>query len=154
MKNTRMRRGQGTTEYLIILAIVIVIALVVVGVLGGIPSLGAGVSESTSKTYWLGTSPLAITEYAIGTTSGSLVVKNLTASTITLTDINWSGSTIGLTDISIGAGSTSTISSNSSLVCGVTRGQTFSKTMALQYNTANLTGLWFTGIQPVVGQCQ
>lgn len=35
-----MKKGQTATEYLIILAVVIIIALIVVGVMGGIPGLG------------------------------------------------------------------------------------------------------------------
>ncbi len=152
MQNTKMKRGQGTTEYLIILAIVIVIALVVVGVLGGIPSLGAGVSESTSKTYWMGTSPLAIIESVITTTTGTMVVKNLTAGTITLDDVNWNGTMAGLTDVTIGAGATVNVT-NTDFIC-TTRGQSFSKTVALKYDTVNISGQFFTGIQPLVGQCQ
>lgn len=153
MMNTKKNRGQGTTEYLIILAIVIVIALVVVGVLGGIPSLGAGVSESTSKTYWTGTSPIAVIDWQVSTTSGTLVVKNLTAGTILLTDVNWGGGLVGLTDVNIGAGATVNIT-DSDMSCGVSVGQSFSKGLGFTYSTSNLSGLKFNGIQPVVGQCQ
>lgn len=154
MKNTQVKRGQGTTEYLIILAIVIVIALVVVGVLGGIPSLGAGVSESTSRTYWAGANPLAVTEWQIGTATGTLVVKNLTAGTLRITDVNWGGTdTTPTADVNIGAGSTAVLT-DTEYSCGVTVGQTFSKTLTFTYNTTNLTGVKFTGIQPIVGQCQ
>lgn len=152
MINVKKGRGQGTTEYLIILAIVIVIALVVVGVLGGFPSLGAGVSEGTSKTYWTGTSPLAITESSISTSTGTLVIKNMTAGTIVLDDVNYNGTMAGLTDVTIGAGGTTNVT-DTDFTC-TTRGQMFTKTIALKYNTANLTGQFFTGIQPLVGQCQ
>ena len=43
-----MKRSQTATEYLIILAVVIVIAIVVVSVLGGIPRLGDGSSQRAS----------------------------------------------------------------------------------------------------------
>jgi hypothetical protein len=149
----RATRGQGTTEYLIILAIVIVIALVVVGVLGGFPSLGQGISEGQSKTYWGSSSPLAVIEWQISTSTGTLVVKNLTANTISLTDINWGGSSVSLTDVNIGAGSTTNVT-DTEMTCGVTAGQSFSKTLSFVYSTSNLSGLKFTGIQPIVGQCQ
>lgn len=153
MKLERKNRGQGTTEYLIILAIVIVIALVVVGVLGGFPSLGAGVSEGTSRTYWAGTSPLAITEWQIATGTGTIVVKNLTAGTIQLTDVNWGGSSVSLTDVNIGAGASVNVT-DTDMSCGVSVGQSFSKTLGFTYSTTNLSGQKFTGIQPLVGQCQ
>lgn len=146
-------RGQGTTEYLIILAIVIVIALVVVGVLGGFPSLGQGVSQGQSKAYWGSTQPLAFVDWAIGSSTGTLVVKNLSAGTVTLTDINWNGSSVNLTDVNIGAGSTVTVT-DSDMTCGVGATQTYSRTMGFTYNTANLNWLTFNGIQQVVGQCQ
>ena len=38
----KSKHAQTATEYLIILAVVIIIALIVVGVLGGIPGIGAG----------------------------------------------------------------------------------------------------------------
>lgn len=149
----KKNRGQGTTEYLIILAIVIVIALVVVGVLGGFPSLGAGVSQGQSRTYWTGTSPLAIVEWQVSTTTGTLVFKNLTAGTIQLTDVNWNGNSVSLTDVNIGAGATVNVT-DTDMTCGVSAGQAFSRTLAYTYDTTNLTGQKFTGIQPIIGQCQ
>ncbi len=147
-------RGQGTTEYLIILAIVIVIALVVVGVLGVFPSFGTGVSEAASKAYWGGTQPLALIEWGIPVSgTGSLVFQNLTSGTITITDVNWSGSQIDVTDATISAGGKATVSSTS-FTCGGSAGQTFSRNMAYKYNTPNLSGLWFTGATQIVGKCQ
>lgn len=46
------KRAQTATEYLIILAVVIIIALVVIGVLGGIPGIGSGIRSSADSTYW------------------------------------------------------------------------------------------------------
>ncbi len=62
------RKAQGATEYLIILAIVIIIGLIVVGAMGGIPGIGAAGKTRTSATFWssaevgvtvFGASPLA-----------------------------------------------------------------------------------------------
>ena len=47
-----MKRAQTATEYLIILAVVIVIALIVVGVMGGIPGIGSGGQRGVSDAYW------------------------------------------------------------------------------------------------------
>jgi hypothetical protein len=46
---TFSRRSQAATEYLIILAIVIVIALTVVGTLGGIPGIGGGAGSNVDR---------------------------------------------------------------------------------------------------------
>jgi uncharacterized protein (UPF0333 family) len=45
----RHKKAQTSTEYLIILAVVIVIALIVVGVMGGIPSLGGSDDENVDE---------------------------------------------------------------------------------------------------------
>jgi hypothetical protein len=147
-------KGQGTTEYLIILAIVIVIALVVVGVLGGFPSLGAGITQAQSKAYWSSTQPLAIIEWSIPSSgTGSLVFQNQTANVITLTDINWNGTSIGTFSTAIAAGGKATVS-DTDMTCGVSGGQPFSRTVGYTYTTPNLPGLKFNGVQPVVGTCQ
>jgi hypothetical protein len=46
------KKAQTATEYLIILAVVIIIALVVIGVLGGIPGIGSGMRATADSTYW------------------------------------------------------------------------------------------------------
>ena len=70
------KKAQTATEYLIILAVVIIIALIVVGVLGGIPGIGKGAASRTSAAYWQ-TSDIAIPSYAIGQ-DGSADDLNLT----------------------------------------------------------------------------
>ena len=48
-------KGQGTTEYLIILAVIIVVALVVAGVMGWFPGAATAITEQQSKAYWQAT---------------------------------------------------------------------------------------------------
>lgn len=149
------RRGQGTTEYLIILAIVIVIALVVVGVLGGFGSQGSAINASQSKSYWGAVQPLAVTDWLI-TQSGSgstVVFKNLTANTIVVTDLNWNGAAINITDTNVSPGGTASITSTS-MTCASTTGQRFVRTFGYTYNTADLTGLRVFGTTPLTGTCQ
>lgn len=149
------RRGQGTTEYLIILAIVIVIALVVVGVLGGFGSQGSAINASQSKSYWGSVQPLAVTDWLVtqSGTSSTLVFKNLTSNTIRLTDLNWAGTPIDITDLNVSPGGTTTVS-NASIVCGSSVGQPYSRTLGYTYNTSDLTGVKVYGRSPIVGTCQ
>ncbi len=151
--NTFENRGQGTTEYLIILAIVIVIALVVVGVLGGFPSIGQGISQGQSKAYWGSVQPLAVIEWSSSTSTGSIVFQNNTANTITVTDVNWNGSGTNITDVNVSAGGKATVT-NTDFTCGTSAGQAFTRTLGYTYNTSNLSGLRFFGVQSIVGQCQ
>ncbi len=145
-------RAQGTTEYLIILAIVIVIALVVVGVLGGFPRIGANIGEGQSKTYWSSVQPLSLIEWKVGAgSSGSLVFQNQTANAITLETVTWDTNTVTVSQ-SIGPGSKYTVTS-SSIRCSPA-GQPFSRNMAYNYSTTNLSDIDFNGSSPVVGNCQ
>jgi uncharacterized protein (UPF0333 family) len=153
--NMFSRRGQGTTEYLIILAIVIVIALVVVGVLGGFGSQGSAINASQSKSYWGSVQPLAVTDWKITQTgTGSQIVfKNLTANAITVSDLNWNNSNIDITDTVVSAGSSVAITSTS-MTCNSTTGQPFSRTFGYTYTTADLNGLKVFGTTALVGTCQ
>ncbi len=57
-------KSQTATEYLIITAVVIIIALIVVNVLGGIPGLGSGISEQQARLI-LQTQTIGISDYAV-----------------------------------------------------------------------------------------
>jgi|GEM_PF-1418480 len=54
-------RGQGATEYLVLLAVVLIIALVAVALLAFLPGTAADSRVAESQGYWKGASPLAIT---------------------------------------------------------------------------------------------
>jgi uncharacterized protein (UPF0333 family) len=101
------KKAQTATEYMIILAVVIIIALIVVGVLGGIPGLGTGAGGRASASYWA-TAPIGITSYAAaanatGTyTPVKLLIKNNNNEPIIITSINMSttGQTIPASQLS------------------------------------------------------
>ncbi|MFH0970149.1 MAG: hypothetical protein V1776_01680 [Candidatus Diapherotrites archaeon] len=148
----RMNRGQGTTEYLIILAIVIVIALVVVGVLGGFPGIGQNINEGQSKAYWGAAQPLALIDWRVAQSgSGSLVFQNQTANTITLNSVVWDGNTVSVGQ-SLGPGGKYTVTSTS-IRC-ITAGQSYGSSLSYNYNTPNLSDIDFNGTTSVAGNCQ
>jgi len=55
-------KGQGATEYLVLLAVVLVIALVAIALLGFFPGMAGDAQETQSKAYWSGASPIAIVD--------------------------------------------------------------------------------------------
>lgn len=70
------KKGQTSTEYLIILGVVIVVALIVVAALGGIPGIGTSGAGKTSKLFW-SSAPVGFESYAISASgSDTVVVKN------------------------------------------------------------------------------
>jgi uncharacterized protein (UPF0333 family) len=57
-----MMRGQGATEYLVLLAVVLIVALVSVALLGFFPGMANDAQLTQSQTYWQSASPAAIIE--------------------------------------------------------------------------------------------
>ncbi|MFH1317038.1 MAG: hypothetical protein ABII01_05965 [Candidatus Woesearchaeota archaeon] len=47
-----LKKAQNTTEYLIMLAIVIIIAVIVIAVMSFVPSLGSKTSPRGVRIYW------------------------------------------------------------------------------------------------------
>jgi len=56
-------RAQGATEYLVLLAVVLIVALVSVALLGFFPGMASDAQMTQSKAYWSSASPIAITEW-------------------------------------------------------------------------------------------
>ncbi|MEM4634153.1 MAG: hypothetical protein QW275_03295 [Candidatus Anstonellaceae archaeon] len=54
--------GQGATEYLVLLAVVLVVALVSIVLLGFFPGMASDAKLSQSKAYWQSASPIAIVD--------------------------------------------------------------------------------------------
>ena len=74
-------RAQGAIEYLVLLAVVLIVALVSVSLLGFFPGMAGDAQMTQSKTYWSSASPVAVTEtaaqYSVGWSSNSLVYLRL-----------------------------------------------------------------------------
>jgi hypothetical protein len=69
----RLLAGQGATEYLVLLAVVLIIALVSIALLGFFPGMADDARVSQSKSYWLAATPIAVIDGAgvEGNPSGS-----------------------------------------------------------------------------------
>jgi hypothetical protein len=86
MENQKQNsKSQTSTEYLIILAVVIIIALVVINTLGGFPGIGANSVKKVSELK-LQTDTVGIESYSIGTNSSLFKLRNNYFDTITVTE--------------------------------------------------------------------
>jgi len=83
--------GQGATEYLVLLAVVLIVALVSVALLGFFPGMASDAQMTQSQAYWQSASPIAITEwaasYATWATYPYLRIKNNGAYPVRITKI-------------------------------------------------------------------
>jgi len=61
----RCYRAQGATEYLVLLAVVLIVALVSVALLGFFPGMASDAQLTQSQTYWQSATPIAIVEMAV-----------------------------------------------------------------------------------------
>lgn len=141
------KKGQTATEYLIILAVVIIIALIVIGALGGIPGIGRGATSRASASYW-NSADVAITSYAITESDAvTLNMRNNLKNTIILNNITVGTDVMSTTNQNLAAGETKTFTGTvtGSNVC-VTAGDTFSHSISIKYkDTATNTYQAFSG---------
>ncbi len=105
-------KGQGSTEYLVIFAAVLVVALIVIFLLGQFTGFGRESLVDQSKGYWTGKKPIAITDWSIqhGTTSSAtFLVKNNDVEKIELVNITTNEGVFSSGAGNITSGSTTTI---------------------------------------------
>ncbi|MEM4755942.1 MAG: hypothetical protein QW594_02305 [Candidatus Woesearchaeota archaeon] len=168
MAKTWFSKAQTATEYMIILAVVIIIALIVVGVMGGIPGIGKSTGSRTSSAAWK-TADVGIDDYSFAATGGRILVKNNFAFPIRITDINIStvptGSptiTFYAPDFTLEAGESKLISnlslSGSNNPCGLTGvapGDSYSINIRFKYTNlkTNAVSIFPTGTMRLEGQC-
>jgi len=84
--------AQGATEYLVLLAVVLIVALVSVALLGFFPGMASDAQRQQSEMYWRSASPIAITEWAAKAADGTWTFvyfrfKNNGAYTVRVTGI-------------------------------------------------------------------
>ncbi len=78
-------KSQTAVEYLILLAVVIVVALVVVNTLGGFPGIGSNNNKKVAD-YKLQSGAIGIESYSIGANSSVFKIKNNYYETVTLNE--------------------------------------------------------------------
>jgi hypothetical protein len=152
-----MRRGQTATEYLIILAVTIIIALVAVSVLGGFPTLFTSQSgEMLSEAYW-GSAKISITHHRIADTEGRFVFMNkmrypIEIVKIALDDVEL----LEAADTIVPSGGSQLIEQTSGFTC-TTQGDKYAYKVLVEYTYADRPELGvftFTGLKPLIGVCQ
>jgi hypothetical protein len=145
------RKGQGTIEYLIIIAIIIVIALSVIMIMLNFTEQTQSTQEKTARAGWSTASPWAITNWDQNTDTLTIVLQNNSGNTLYMNSVTTSGTV-------------STAESKSTVVPGAktiaytakscTNGDTYSySTVSIDYNGENINNINQTGINPIVGTC-
>ncbi len=146
-------KGQVSTEYLVILAVVLVIALVVVYLVGGFSGTGAGSIETQSRNYWGTASPFAITAFNASGTALELEIANNDADTLTITDISLGGASVYSENLVLSSGGSKAISAKLPVACGASGAPFTYNNVVITYDKGSLTGVTQAGTKPLVGKC-
>jgi hypothetical protein len=148
-----IKKGQVSTEYLVILAVVLVVALIVVYLVGGFSGLGAGSLETQSKNYWGSTSPFAITSFKASGTTLDLQIANNDLERLTITDISVDGGSVYSTNTTFTSGESKVVSATLASTCGAAGTPFTYSNVTITYNKGTITGNRQTGTKALVGKC-
>ena len=70
-------KGQATIEYLVLVAVAIIIALVIFGFLGWIPGMAGTLRERQAKMFWASAYPVTIKDYKVTSTGATFLLENV-----------------------------------------------------------------------------
>ena len=152
------RKGQTSVEYLVLLAIAIVIAVVAVGVLSGFIKIGTATTYKKKGAIYWKSADIGIMDWEIYDTSGgqqsSVVLQNNKDYQIT---VDWISANGGTTTYALGMtllpGDYQTWTATAPFNC--TSGGSYSYEVTFQYNNLEY-GIYnktFTGVEKLAGSC-
>lgn len=147
-------KGQVSTEYLVILAVVLVVALVVVYLVGGFSGLGAGSLETQSKSYWGSTSPFAVTTVRASGNTLDLQMVNNDLELLTLTEVTIDGNSVYTGNNTFTSGESKVVNTNVAfLPCGAAGVPFTYDNVVITYTKGGIAGIRQSGNKPIVGKC-
>ncbi len=146
-------KGQGATEYLVLLAIIIIIALIVVGVMGWFPGVATGITEKESRAYWESAYPLAVVEWKVtpNESETEFILQNNTVRNISVEEFIVDGNAILINDTNYAPGEKKRLDITMGKACR--SGSVFSYYIDINYSTQDLTHVLESGDKPLVGYC-
>jgi len=152
-------KGQGATEYLVLLAVVLIVALVSVALLGFFPGMAADAEMTQSMSYWKSASPFSIMETSVAAgnatvnSTGTFSIQNMKSDgQYTITSLNVGTCTANATSTIFAPGETKKMTFGG---CGTTNtaGSVYDWSVNITYTTPNgITGVKQYGAKNVVGR--
>lgn len=154
------KKGQGATEYLVLLAVVLIVAMVAIALLGFFPGLAGDAKKTQSDAYWRGEArPFAILEHAQSGTDLTLVLQNVEADQRVINNISISGQGVSGVDsfssvspyFSAGERKTTTVDFGQNC----TSGSTYEYWVNISFNNSDnsISNQRQIGAKTLVGKC-
>jgi len=145
-------RAQGSSEYLVLLAVVLIVSLVAIALLGGFSGFGQDARNTETKQYWSGTRPFAITGFNQKGDTMFLFLKNQEVDRLTLTNITI-GNVSNVTSIIFNGGQSKGIEVHGLRACDAVSYDSYEyANVSLSYDSPYLSNR-FIGTKPLIGIC-
>lgn len=139
------RKGQGATEYLVLLAVVLIIALVSIALLGFFPGLAIDARITQSNLYWRGEArPFAITDYSFSSTSGNgtlILQNNDAAGAIRIDNVSIATCSGIASTYTVASGDTRTLTVTGCPSANLVAGSVYDYNVSINYTTNSGNGI-------------
>ncbi len=148
-----MLRGQVSTEYLVVLAIVLVVALVVVYLMGGFAGMGAGTVQTQSLDAWGSASPFSITILRQSGTNLEMEMRNSDVNELTLTGISMDNASVFSGNLTFSSGQGQVVNATLPSPCTTVGSQFIHQNVIIHYDEGAITDKIEVGLKPLIGSC-
>jgi hypothetical protein len=161
MATTKNKKGQATIEYLVLLAVAIIIALVIFAFMGWVPGFAGSLKERQVRLFWSSQFPIQIRDYKVTTTGSQFMLQNVGDSKIQI--MNFSASGVNDTALSpsgnsaqLAAGQEVVFTSNLINCSSSGSGNPYELTnITIGYNVlSGISNMIEGGDRPLTGRCQ
>ncbi|VVB57520.1 Uncharacterised protein [uncultured archaeon] len=164
----KFAKGQGATEYLVLLAVVLIVAMVAIALLGFFPGLSYDAKKSESDSYWQGARPFQVSEHSQTGTVLTLVIRNVEANQLKMVNISVAGGAfvsyvngtggINFTSATpsgpyIGSGESKVIQATDLSATNCSSGSIYEYMVNFTYDSGSITNKKQYGAKTIIGKC-
>ena len=146
--------AQASSEYLIIIAVVLALGLVILGLMGGFPSFSYNAQAGDASRYWASSaSPIAIIDFKQAGDALSLRLENRASVAIRIDSFNLTAAShyqYGSLPLNLPPGAAATVSLTTESCTGH---QAISYAVSIAYSTDQVSGLSESGTKPLYVSC-
>lgn len=148
-----MIKAQTSIEYILVLAIVLLTALIVAALLNSFIDFGSSGMEQQSRSYWNSATPFSIISIKISENNVQMYVKNQLSQPVNLTRITFDGDDLGIQSQIFAPSQAIVINGTTHIfTCVPNQGYKITK-IIFNYNQGSVTGLTQTGDKSLIMKC-
>ena len=161
MATRNKKKGQATIEYLVLLAVAIIIALVIFAFMGWVPGFAGSLKERQVRLFWSSQFPLQIRDFKVTNSSGGMqmMIQNVGDSKVEILNITAGGVSDVLlspsgTAARLAAGESKVFTADAISCVGI--GEVYElENVSIGYTVIDgISSMVETGERPLVGRCQ